>query len=281
MEGMADYSKSDRDSSIKGQWLLLKYFKCSVHWWFLNSFYLDEMDDDDGMIHGRPDDADSSPFWQLLEAVESFTDNQGNVLCEPFMKLPSRRRYSDYYLEIKKPIALERIRAKVAREDYASLNEMAADLALMFENAKHYNRPDSKIFKDAVKLQKFTQSKVQELCDDDVIHLLNFTVLLKLNSSVYQFQSSEGEIEYTPKRKGRPRIHPIKSTPKSASVDTGLRKRMRQLYRCLMDFVMDDGRQPIQVFMEKPSKKLYPDYYRVISEPIDMITIDSNIKNDR
>jgi protein polybromo-1 len=132
------------------------------------------MDDDDGMIHGRPDDADSSPFWQLLEAVESFTDNQGNVLCEPFMKLPSRRRYSDYYLEIKKPIALERIRAKVAREEYASLNEMAADLALMFENAKHYNRPDSKIFKDAVKLQKFTQGKVQELCDDEVIHLLIF-----------------------------------------------------------------------------------------------------------
>ena len=32
--------------------------------------------------------------------------------------------------------------------------------------------PDSKIFKDAVKLQKFTQSKVQELCDDDAIHYL-------------------------------------------------------------------------------------------------------------
>jgi protein polybromo-1 len=62
-----------------------------------------------------------------------------------------------------------------------------------------------------------------------------------------------------------------------------LRKRLRILYRCLMDYnpTVDDGRQPILVFMEKPSKKLYPDYYRVIAEPIDMVTIDSNIKNDR
>ena len=35
------------------------------------------------------------------------------------------------------------------------------------------------------------------------------------------------------------------------------------------------------IFMEKPSTKPYPDYYRVIAEPIDMITIDANNKNDR
>lgn len=35
------------------------------------------------------------------------------------------------------------------------------------------------------------------------------------------------------------------------------------------------------LFMEKPSKKLYPDYYQVIQHPIDMNTIEMNIKNDR
>lgn len=34
------------------------------------------------------------------------------------------------------------------------------------------------------------------------------------------------------------------------------------------------------VFMEKPSKKLYPDYYEVIKEPIDLLTIEARIKND-
>lgn len=35
------------------------------------------------------------------------------------------------------------------------------------------------------------------------------------------------------------------------------------------------------LFMEKPSKKLYPDYYQVISDPIDVLTIESNIKNEK
>lgn len=33
--------------------------------------------------------------------------------------------------------------------------------------------------------------------------------------------------------------------------------------------------------MEKPSKKLYPDYYKVIQEPIDMLTIENNIRNEK
>lgn len=35
------------------------------------------------------------------------------------------------------------------------------------------------------------------------------------------------------------------------------------------------------LFMEKPSKKQYPDYYDIIQHPIDMITIENNIKNDK
>ena len=78
------------------------------------------------------------------------------------MKLPSRRRYLDYYREIKNPITLSQIRAKIVREEYANMAELTADLSLMFENAKQYNRPDSKIFKDAVKLHRLMNSKTQQ-----------------------------------------------------------------------------------------------------------------------
>ena len=40
-------------------------------------------------------------------------------------------------------------------------------------------------------------------------------------------------------------------------------------------------RYPIAIFIEKPSKKLYPDYYSVIKEPIDMRTIEANVRNDK
>lgn len=38
---------------------------------------------------------------------------------------------------------------------------------IMFENAKKYNRADSRLYKDAVKLQKLMQAKVQEVLEFD------------------------------------------------------------------------------------------------------------------
>lgn len=37
----------------------------------------------------------------------------------------------------------------------------------------------------------------------------------------------------------------------------------------------------ISLFMEKPSRKDYPDYYKLILEPIDMKTIGKKIKQDK
>ncbi len=42
-----------------------------------------------------------------------------------------------------------------------------------------------------------------------------------------------------------------------------------------------DGRSLIEPFMEKPSPKFYPDYYSVINEPIDMVTIKANIEMEK
>lgn len=50
---------------------------------------------------------------------------------------------------------------------------------------------------------------------------------------------------------------------------------------CCIVLQCEDGRQPMLMFMEKPSKKLYPDYYQVIAEPIDMLAIEANIKVEK
>lgn len=43
----------------------------------------------------------------------------------------------------------------------------------------------------------------------------------------------------------------------------------------------DSCRSLITMFMEKPSKKEYPDYYQVITDPVDMRTIEVNILTDK
>ena len=76
------------------------------------SSYGDETNDD-VTTFSDPEDADSNPQWQLFEAIRSRTNSHGTALSDPFMRLPSRRFYPDYYEEIKSPMSLAKIRAKI------------------------------------------------------------------------------------------------------------------------------------------------------------------------
>ena len=50
---------------------------------------------------------------------------------------------------------------------------------------------------------------------------------------------------------------------------------------CLKLVFQVEGRNLIDIFMVLPSKKDYPDYYQVISEPVDMTMIDAKIKAEK
>lgn len=71
-----------------------------------------------------------------------------------------------------------------------------------------------------------------------------------------------------------------KSAKSQQSFLTALRKKLLSLHEYMLQYTVN-GRQPMGLFIEKPSKKLYPDYYQVIQHPIDMTTIENNIKSDR
>ncbi|KAL1139328.1 hypothetical protein AAG570_006314 [Ranatra chinensis] len=226
----------------------------------------EEDDDESESIVGEEPD---NPCWQLFNTVKSATSPQGQSLSEPFYKLPSKRYYPDYYKEIRNPMSLFQIGKKLQKGHYGTVSEVAGDMNIMFENAKKYNRPDSKLYKDAVKLQKLMQKRVQELLDFD-----------------HQYSASEDDsVDETP----------VKKTPKATSVNATtrlltrgkyldnipLKRRLYSLCKCVMQYVCEDGRQPMLMFMEKPSKKIYPDYYKVITQPLDMLTIQANIKAEK
>lgn len=59
-----------------------------------------------------------------------------------------------------------------------------------------------------------------------------------------------------------------------------MKKKLLGIHEHLIDFTVD-GRGICINFLEKPSKKLYPDYYKVISEPIDMQIIENRITQDK
>lgn len=57
---------------------------------------------------------------------------------------------------------------------------------------------------------------------------------------------------------------------------------MKALYAAVTDTKeAGTNRRLCDLFMVKPSKKDYPDYYKVILEPMDLKTIEHNIRNER
>jgi chromatin structure-remodeling complex subunit RSC4 len=73
----------------------------------------------------------------------------GRSLSADFFRLPNKRMYPDYYIVIKKPIALDKIKSHLDAGEYQSLLTVKNDLEQCFRNAKRYNLKDSQIFNDA------------------------------------------------------------------------------------------------------------------------------------
>lgn len=199
---------------------------------------------------------------------------------ESLWKLPNKRFHPEYYTIIKKPLSMSMIQKKLKKNEYANVTEMSTDLYLMIDNAKKANLPSSKIYKDAVKMQKILNQKLVDdgLDDDD-------TEDTEDSSQQNSVQGSEK------KKKGRPRIHPLSTSPAPIATPPSakyykfpnnpvMKKKLMAIHKYLLEYIFD-GRQPAEPFMEKPSKKLYPDYYTIIQHPIDMNTIQKNIENDR
>lgn len=248
----------------------------------------DESNCDDEMDQ---DDLDSMEY-QLYSYVRNYKDAQGARLSDPFMRLPNRRFYPDYYTEIKKPTSLGKINGKIRLGGYESVPQLVDDLDLVFKNAMRYNRSDSKIYKDAFKLHKEMLTKAKELIgyepSNDIESFTEEEPDDELEEEEEEDEEEEEEVLVAqPKKRGRkPGSHnntlneSTKKARKSLETDPAVKKRMRQLYKTLYDYTDHGGRHLISMFIEKPSKKDYADYYQVISNPIDMKTIDYNIKND-
>lgn len=52
----------------------------------------------------------TNPIFQLYEAVRGARNSQGQLISEPFLQLPSRKDYPDYYHQISQPICLHQIK---------------------------------------------------------------------------------------------------------------------------------------------------------------------------
>lgn len=84
------------------------------------------------------------------------------LIIGPFVKLPSKRDYGDYYLLIQNPICMNQILTRIKKEEYYSINDMRRDITLMCNNCRTYNEDGSLLYSDAIVMEKFFNDRAQE-----------------------------------------------------------------------------------------------------------------------
>lgn len=97
---------------------------------------------------------------KLMNIVIRYTDADGRVLSEPFMKLPSRRELPDYYEVIKKPLDIKKILSRIDEGRISDFTELERDFMQLCKNAQTYNEEASLIHEDSIVLQSvFTNAR--------------------------------------------------------------------------------------------------------------------------
>ncbi|XP_014210682.1 ATP-dependent helicase brm [Copidosoma floridanum] len=114
-------------------------------------------DDDDSMPRKRKAHIDpklKKRMKKVLSIVINYTDNpDGHRLSEPFMDLPPRREFPDYYEIIKRPLAINKLIQKIDDGKYTDLDDLEKDFMQLCKNAQIYNEEASLIYENSRTLQ--------------------------------------------------------------------------------------------------------------------------------
>ncbi|KAF8625192.1 hypothetical protein AX15_005497 [Amanita polypyramis BW_CC] len=181
---------------------------------------------------------------RLWHIVKEAVNKEGRTLSVEFLKRPPKRLYPDYYQIIQKPIALEDIKKQLDNNAYQSLEVVRADFELCFTNAKTYNMKESEIWKDA----------------KDLLKLVNKTYE-KMVPPMADVENADGGTG-------------DKGKSKTPSMYRMIKSRLQKL----IEKADDTGRILSTEFMELPSKKEWPIYYKEIKRPQCLENIFKHIK---
>uniref|UniRef100_A0A8K9XLB9 Polybromo 1 n=1 Tax=Oncorhynchus mykiss TaxID=8022 RepID=A0A8K9XLB9_ONCMY len=217
----------------------------------------------------------SNPIFQLYEAVRGGRNSQGQLISEPFLQLPSRKDYPDYFQQISQPISLHQIRLcelfmvkpskkdypdyykiilepvdlriidhNIRSEKYMTEDALLEDMKLMFRNARHYNEEGSQVMG-------------QQGSDSGQRNVL--TRLFSSNYAVYTLLTFCG------------------ITPKKSKYLTPLQQKLNELYEAVKNFTDKRGRRLSTIFLRLPSRAELPNYYIAIKKPVDMEKVRSHM----
>lgn len=247
---------------------------------------VDSSDDEETSKKGE------GPMWALFDHLYNAPGTSehpgvtGPPLGNSLWKLPVRRFHPEYFELIKRPISMSQIHTKLKKGDYANISDLTADLYLMLDNAKKAFPSTHRTHKDAIKMLKLMNAKLVEESleetsdmDEDEVDELEAEIFTAVQPEKRKpgrpriNSNSNSNASHTQNNSNSPKSHRI-------AINAAIKKKILSIQKYLVDYSVG-SRRPIEMFMEKPPRKIYPDYYDIIQNPIDMNTIEHNIRTDR
>jgi ATP-dependent helicase STH1/SNF2 len=104
-----------------------------------------------------------------LEETAADPSLEPRPIIDPFIKLPDRKLYPDYYQFIKKPISIEQIEKAINNKQYQGLDEFFADVKLLCDNCRTYNEDGSILYQDA----NLIEVSAAEICAINKANMIN------------------------------------------------------------------------------------------------------------
>ncbi|XP_062502927.1 protein polybromo-1-like isoform X2 [Corticium candelabrum] len=221
-------------------------------------------------IEEERDDSVNTDLWRVFQCVMECQTRDGRLVSEPFLKLPSRKEYPDYYEVITTPLSLNKIKERIKSGYYETATNLCDDLGLVFTNAHTYNEPNSQIYRDATKLMQVVKKKNLELCGDEEKLPASVSMSEEQPSDATCYFLGVGQSQDTDT-----------SEVEEESAEQSLTKCLTSLYKTVLEHRDSNDRQLCELFLSLPSSEEYPDYFEMIKQPIDMSMIKDKIEREQ
>lgn len=179
------------------------------------------------------------------------------------------------------PISLNMIEKKLQAGQYHTMETLESDLKRLVQNAKEFNSTKSEVYEDAERIRK-ALSNFMPKHNPSYLNADYRAYPTPIPSEL--LERDESMVASTPGiNRDRSSSMTIKSRRKSSAAATdGDEGKANDKQIAMLDLLDQLMEQPDAVnFYEKPSKKDYPEYYKLIKKPTAIIEVRKSVEKGR
>ncbi|VDL60867.1 unnamed protein product [Hymenolepis diminuta] len=217
--------------------------------------------------------------YTVYNRLKKVNKDDGTPLVHA-LRLPNKRSHPEYFEKITDPIDPDKILNKIKTSKYTSIGEMGEDIKLLVSNTHSFFGATSTEGHDANALEEAFNKEVQraQASTGSKAPSVASTSSSVTRASRRGVKRERTDDEETDNDVVSVAASEISETSTATSHRTNVNEQaLEAFFASIVSFETAGGRQIAQTFATLPPKQVYPQYYEVITNPIDLRMIAQRI----